>query len=346
MAGEFIAIGDPSSNGGQVLTFVRQGDSVDIEERAVVISDGTTEEFGMTVDMAVDNGNPTVLVGAPITEATVNVDGTSVTNSYGAAYYLTFDGNEWNEIGGTIRGGLGVTETAGLFGGAVAMATDIPRFSIAAYSSSDMTTRNSGKVYTYTFSGTSWQTIGTVIKGSAESFTGSSLDMSADGASLMVGAPGEASGNGQVAVYEWSGSDWDEAFTDSSFSGASLGTALEFMNSDASRFVVGGPTANSDEGVVVVYEASTSGNAQFSQLGSPITGATGEGIGSCVCGQGDLVGFGTNTGQFLVYEYGNNAWTRVASQSVGAPPLDCAFSENGNTVTIGTGEDVRVYSLS
>ena len=352
IAGEFLVFGEPSFGGGfdaagRLQAYSRSGRSADLTAEGLVSATDTTEQFGSAIDLVVRSDNvPAMLVGASRTKGEEQTD-----YRFGAAYYMTYDGTTWNEVGGPIRGDeTSVTETGALFGQAVAMATDEPRIVVAAPSSSiDINNLDTGKVYTYTRTGGPWTLTGTILEGAPKSFFGTSVDMSPDGNSLIVGAPGDGTADGLVNYYEWNGSDWTPEFEITGFSSASIGFSLSFINADASRFMIGGPSFNTDEGVIEVYVMS-SNPTSFTRLGDPIRRSmSGERIGRTVCGRDDRVAFGTDLGTIHLYQYDSNtdSWAEIASVAAGTDPITaCAMTEDGTAVAVGIGGRGEVFELS
>lgn len=350
LASNFMVLGHPNAGNGEVLTYSRSGSATEYTSVGVVVSSIATERFGDAVDMAVlANNVPAILVGATKTLASFEERGEQVVVGYGSAHYLTFSGSSWNEVGGPIRGSLALEEAGGGFGQAVAMATTVQRIVVGAPSSSqDLQNLDTGKVYTFTYNEQAWVTTGSVMEGTASSKMGSSLDLSPDGSRLLVGAPGNGTADGKFSFHEWTGSNWNTVFEEAGSPSASFGMALQFVNPNASRFAVGGPTANSGEGVVVVYSESPSSNpTSFVRLGEPIRGASGEGIGQTVCGNGELIAFGTNSGEVRMYSFSNGSWLEVGSFDTGSEaPLSCSISDDLTRIAVGTGSKAQVYELS
>ena len=69
-----------------------------------------------------------------------------------------------------------------------------------------------GEMIVYEWSGNNWSQKGSSIVGSS-CCTGETVDVSADGNTIVAGAPrenGPGDDRGVVRVYEWDGSDWDQ----------------------------------------------------------------------------------------------------------------------------------------
>ena len=314
LVGDFLIVGEPrfaAGGAGRVTAFQR---SNNWSEAAVQTTDALPT-FGSAIDAKVVAGKPRVIIGAIDTRQFLSEIGLSFL--FGSAHTFEFDSQDdgWDELGDTILPLLNFVETAGEFGGSVAMASMIPRVAVGAPSSSgDSFTVDSGKVYTFEFNGATWQPMTDPLLGSEHgAFRGTSTDLSKDGSRLLVGEPGFGSGDGKILYMEWTGSVWTEIFVLEADVGSqeAIGTQVAIVSDDGRTIALGGPKFNGDQGVVRVYEQSGS---SFQKV-MDVSGLAGEHLGMTLCAAKGRVASGTDTGSFHVFEKTVSAQTLASSAS-------------------------------
>jgi len=344
---DFLLAGEPLGGNlaeGNVVAFSRLGgySTVPFDFSLATI------QFGYALDAAVVSGTPSVVVGA------INTNFENPTSNtferFGSAHYFEFDGQDWVEVGETIEPDVVLQETGAEFGQAVALSSASRRIAIAAPSSSvSAQLKDTGRIYTFEFNGSNWvEMAGALVGARAGMFLGSSLDMSTDGTMLLAGSPGDGGGDGSAALYEWTGSFWNQTFflQAESDSQESLGTSVAFVSS--SIIAVGGPNHASGQGVIRIYENSD-GNG-FQKV-TDIVGEAGESLGNTISGSNSRVAYGTETGSFHVFGHDGQAFFEMPStggpSSLGSAVQAIALSVDGTTVAVGTAsEEVVVYELS
>ena len=358
--GDIIVAGLPlfSNKLGAVQSYERSSSNRADFAVADLLGDsfGQSEEFGAALDMVVfEGGNVALLVGATETvEANNEYD-----VSFGSAYYYESDGSGgWTEIGDVLRSGETLEEAGGKFGQSVAIASGLRRAAVASPSSSvNTTTLDNGRVFTYDFDGTDWQPASAVLIGQPNSFMGTGLDMSADGLRLLVGAPGENSGDGKVYIFVWEFDSWTEFAVVDGLEGESFGTTVTIIKESADgalQFAVGCPTANENQGVVRVYGQSPT-DGTIDQIGNDILGGTEGQIGTTVSGKGGRLAVGTSSGMvsgsFLVYDFDASSrdWVQVQSAlpiETGSAVVSIAMADDGESVVVGQrNQALSVYDL-
>jgi hypothetical protein len=120
-----------------------------------------------------------------------------------------------------------------------------------------------GAAWVYTYAGGSWtqqvRLVGTQAAGAAKQ--GTSVTLSADGNTIMVGGQGDDSNQGAVWVYKKSGSNWTQQGSKIKGSGATgaakQGTAVS-LSANGTTALIGGPTDNTNKGAFWVYVPATS----------------------------------------------------------------------------------------
>ncbi len=206
---------------------------------------------GWAVDMSSDGG--TVIIGAPFDGA-------------GRARVFAYDATAgWAQVGGDIDGEAADDE----FGFSVAMSADGRRVVVGApYNNGTGSVAGHARVYAYDATA-GWTQVGDDIDGEApQDFSGWSVDMSADGSTVIIGAPGNsgpgiqaAMGHARVHTYAPS-TGWTQVGDDIDGESASdmSGWAVA-MSADGNTVAIGAPS-NDDAGSaagharVYAYEAA------------------------------------------------------------------------------------------
>lgn len=252
------------------------------------------------------------------------------------------------------------------FGHSIALSADGSRMAIGAMGNTN-NGQESGFVRVYELQNASWVQIGTDIIGEAAfDFFGHSLDISADGNRIIVGAylsDDQASNAGKALVFEYDGTDW-----------AQLGNAVFGQNpddqfgrsvamaSDGQRIVVGArnvdATTADDVGAVYSYQYNGS---SWTQIGQTLVGDQeadwfGHAVDMSPDGQRIAIGAplrpgpGSSTGFVQVYHFDSVSWVRVASTIRVAALTGWAVSlANNEVVAIGAPGGngmVRVFQRS
>ena len=301
-------------------------------------------------------------VGAERQGASVAVSGngnTAVVGGYadnsnqGAAWVFVRSGGVWSQQGAKLVG----TDGAGSFqqqGWSVAVSAD----GNTAVVGGQADNFNRGAVWVYVRSGGVWsqqgaKLVGTGAVGSA--IQGSSVAVSADGNTVVVGGKQDNSSRGAAWVYVRSGGVWSQQ-------GAKLvgtdavGTPQQgqsvALSADGNTAVVGGPIDNSSvigQGAAWVFVRS---GGAWSQQGAKLvgTGAVGtakQGYSVAVSADGNTAvvsGFADNTnrGAAWVYVRSGGVWSQegaklVGTGAVGLAEQGCsvAVSGDGSTVVVG-----------
>ncbi len=218
-----------------------------------------------------------------------------------------------------------------------------------------------GAAWVFTRSGTTWtqQQKLAASDGAAGAAFGTSVALSADGNTAIVGGPGQnvggTSGAGTAYVFVRSGTTWtqqQELTASDGVAGAAFGTSVALSGDTA---IVGGPGQNSGAGAAYVYTRSGTTWAQQQEL--VCTGAvgtvhtqpaTGQGWSVALSADGNTAivgGFGDNagTGAAWVYTRSGTAWSQQGSKLVGSgvtgrtaeQGFSVALSSDGNTAIVG-----------
>jgi FG-GAP-like repeat len=186
---------------------------------------------------------------------------------------------------------------------------------------------------------------------------GSSVALSADGNTAIVGGSGDNSGIGAAWVYTRSGDVWtqqgDKLVGSGAVGSANQGISVA-LSADGNTAIVGGSGDNSGIGAAWVYTRS---GAVWTQQGSKLVGSgavgnAGLGISVALSGDGNTAivgGNGDNSGigAAWVYTRSGGVWTQQGDKLVGTGAVgtfieqgnSVALSADGNTAIVGGPQD-------
>ena len=282
--------------------------------------------FGYSVALSAD-GN-TAIVGGPQSSGNAG---------YAAVYRFT--GGSWGSAQ-TLTSTAGATAS---FGYSVALSADGNTAIVGALNAST----NAGYAAVYRFTGGSWgsaQTLTSTADSSAE--FGTSVSISADGNTALVGATLHSTSTGYAAVYRFTGGSWGSAqtLTSTAGAGALFGNSV-ILSADGNTALVGAPYASSNAGYAAVYRftGGSWGSAQTLPSTAGPSAYFGESVFISADGNTAIVG-GSNgnggNGYAAVYRFTGGSWgsassitsTTGAGSSFGGA---VSISADGNTAFIG-----------
>jgi hypothetical protein len=296
--------------------------------------------FGRSVALSSDGS--TALIGGP-----------QAGGEAGAAWVYTRSGSTWTRQ--MMLTGTGEEVGAGHFGNSVALSADGNTAVIGALTDDN----GLGAAWVFTRSGSTW-TPQAKLAGGGEAGAGrfgASVALSADGDTVVVGAPYDGRDLGAMWVFTRSGSTWTqqgEKLTGTEEEGeAELGRGVA-LSADGETALAGGPHDDGDVGAAWVFSRSGS---TWTQQGAKLTGG-GE-VGEAVFGRvlalsedGDtaLVGGPHDNGKIgaaWVFTRSGSTWTQqgeklvASSGEVGTGELGAgvALSANGETALTGGPHD-------
>ena len=185
----------------------------------------------------------------------------------GAAWVFTQSGGKWTQQGAKLMGGA--ESGNGSFGFSVALSSA----GTTAVIGGPEDGARAGAVWVFTESGGSWTQQGEkLISGSGEPKFGSSVALSAEGTTALIGGPREGSGAGAAWVFTESAGKWTqqgEKLIGTGKTGAGEFGASVVLGSEGNTALVGGPEDSSGVGGVWVFTRSA---GKWSQLGGKLTG--------------------------------------------------------------------------
>jgi lipocalin len=332
--GNTAIVGGPidTGNNGAVWVYTRNG-GIWSQQGTKLVDTGAVggDEQGFSVALSAD-GN------------------TAIVGSFLAAWIYTRDGGVWTQQGGKLVGNDAVGNAAQ--GSSVALSGD----GNTAMVGGPADTSGIGAVWVYTRSNGVWTQQGSKLVGSGaagNSAQGSSVALSGDGNTAMVGGLFDNSNAGAAWVYTRSNGVWTQQGNKLVGTGAA-GPARQgqsvALSADGNTAIVGGPNDNSDTGAVWVY---TRINSVWTQQGNKLTGSgavgdpeQGQSVSLSADGNTAIVGgYGDNSGvpgAAWVFTRGNGVWTQQGSKLVGTGAagqaqqgFSVALSADGNTAIVG-----------
>ncbi len=240
--GELAVVGAPHAfdNAGAVWIFTRSGTTW---TRGPELPDPESEgeaRFGWSVAVSADAG--TVLVGAPMW--------------HGRAWVFTRSESGWTAETAPLSGGGG--EGEGAFGRSVALSADGETALVGAPGNGSA----QGAAWVFKRSGADWsEASGTRLEGEdegQEAHFGSTVALSGDGETALVGSPLARSGSGAAWAFADSETGWREQGPMLAGDGESeeeFGSSVA-LSSDGSSALVGAPGGDGPRGAAWLYERS------------------------------------------------------------------------------------------
>ncbi len=338
------------ANNGAAYVFIRSG-SVWTQQAKLLAADKAGDDyFGASVSLSSD-GN-TALVGAN------GKDDNGIDS--GAAYVFTRSGNIWTQ-----QSKLLAADKAGddYFGASVSLSSDGNTALIGASGEDDSGTANNGAVYIFTRNSGVWTQQDKLLAAdkATEDFFGTSVSLSNDGNTILVGAftkdDSGTANNGSAYIFTRVGSAWTQQAkilvadkADSDYFGWSVS-----LNGDGNTALIGanGKDANGiDSGTAYVF--TRSGNIWTQQAKLLATdNATGDYFGYSVSLSSDgntaLIGANTESDSGTLYNGAVYIFTRISGiwmeqtklLTADKAPGDkfgqaVSLNDDGSTALIGT----------
>ena len=217
---------------------------------------------------------------------------------------------------------------------------------------------NAGQIRVYNWTGSAWVKKGSDIIGDASGDAASSTSMSADGDTVVVGAPyndDNGTDAGHVKVYDWNGTAWAQRSIaiDGQNPGDFSGQTVS-VSSDGDSMVISSPGNNSngnDSGYVRSY--IWNGNT-WTAKGNSIIGESGGDKSNSVSmsADGDTIAIGasgndvngSDSGHVRIYSWDGTVWVQRGADIDGEATGDLsgysvALNDAGDTVAIGAPEN-------
>jgi IPT/TIG domain len=366
--GDTALIGGPDGCGdaGAAWVYTRSGSTSWTQQGKLTGGGEDFAFFGASVALSAD-GN-TALIGGP---GHRNVGGPGY-DSGGAAWVYTRSGSTWTQQGGKLTGG---GETGGgEFGAAVALAADGDTALIGEPGdNSGYYFGGVGAAWVFTRAGSTWTQQGGKLTGGGGIGLvrfGESVALSSDGATALIGGPGDNGHVGAAWVYARSGSTWTQQGEKLKGGGeigaGELGESVA-LSADGNTALVGAP----GEGYGGAAWVFTRSGSTWTQQGGMLMGSgeVGEGrFGASVALSADgntalIGGSGGNregytghvenhsaVGAAWVFTRSHSTWTQQGGKLTGGGEVgegrfgaSVALSADGDTALIGGPQDNRYY---
>ncbi len=302
--GHTALVGAPNAGlgGGAAYIYTESGSTWSATP-TVTFTGATGGELGSSVALSA-NGQ-TALVSAP-----------GAGSGDGAVYVYAQVGGTWSTAPvATFKGG----SSSESFGYSVALSGDGQTAIVGAPAAFSAVGPAYGAAYVYSEGGGSWSTTPTAtFTVSSQQEFGSSLALSANGQTALVGAPGANSDGGAVYVYDEVGGTWS-TIPAATFSGTldeNLGGSVA-LSTDGQNALVGAPAALRGNGAAYVYNET--GGSWSATPAASFSGTGDQNLGGSVAlsgaGQSALVGApgaGSQDGAAYVYDEAAGTWSTTA----------------------------------
>jgi hypothetical protein len=344
--GDTVIVGGPSDNGyvGASWVFTRSGGVWSQQGSKLLGADAAGGAWqGFSVAISAD-GN-TVIVGGPYDQ-----------NEVGAAWVFTRSGGVWSQQGSKLVG-TGAVGSAQQ-GSSVAISADGNTAIVGGYVDNSL----AGAAWVYTRSGGVWsqqgsKLVGTGAVGGAQQ--GSSVAISADGNTVIVGGFADNLGIGAAWVFTRSGEVWSQQGSKLVGTGAVGSPAQGFsaaISADGNTAIVGGDGDNLGIGAAWVFTRS---GGVWSQQGGKLVGTgafdpnnhinQGSAVAVSADGNTAIVGGAHDNGYVgavWVYARSGGAWLQQGGKLVGTGAVgaahqgnSAAISADGGTAVVGGPRD-------
>jgi hypothetical protein len=282
---------------------------------------------------------------------TAIVGGLEDNSGAGAAWVFTRSGGVWSQQGSKLVGTGGVAAAA-QYGTSVALSADGNTAIVGGWTDNSAT----GAAWVFTRSGGVWTQQGSkLVANDAAGIPrqGTSVALSADGNTAIVGGLGDSSGIGAVWVFTRSGGVWTQQGSKLVGTGA-VGTAQQgtsvALSADGNTVIVGGPYDNSNDGAAWVFTRS---GGVWSQQGSKLVGTGAVGVGAqqgwsvALSADGNTAIMGgnhdnSNIGAAWVFTRSGGVWTQQGTKLVGTGAVgtavqgfSVALAADRNTAIVG-----------
>jgi gliding motility-associated-like protein len=267
----------------------------------------------------------------------------------GAAWVYTRSGGIWGQQGGKLvgTGNTGPAEQ----GASVSLSADGNTAIVGGFRDNN----NAGAAWVYTRSGRVWSQQGAKLTGNDNTGAaqqGTSVSISADGNTAIVGGPADNGDQGAAWIYTRSGGVWGQQggkLVGTGDTGAAEQGNSVSLSADGNTAIVGGYGDNSGQGAAWVYTRSGGvwGQQGGKLVGTGNTGAANQGASVSLSADGNTAIVGgyqdnSSNGAAWVYTRNGGAWGQQGGKLVGTGNTGAALqgysvslSADGNTAIAG-----------
>lgn len=340
------------SQSGAVLIY-KLTDGVWSQDSLVLASDAAANDgFGYSISISEDGLH--LVVGARVEDSSGSTDN-------GAFYYFTRSGSTWTQQQKVLPPeGMG-SDTYITFGASVKLSNNSNVLFVGAPARDGSSLSDAGKVFIYTRSGSTWTYSTSIVSSdlSIQDNFGWSLDLSRDGTTLVVGAPGESINytgtpfnNGAVYIFTGSGTSWTQQGGKLNASDPGTGNNLGLnvaISSNGNTVIASAPYWNSSNiGSSAVYIFTRSGTtwSQLQRLNVPtLTGNEDAYYGMSISPDGNTIAVGAHgvnispyTASGAVYVYSKSVSTFSLIQTISASDAATNNRFGASTLLNSTGD--------
>lgn len=293
--------------------------------------------------------------------STMAVGGELYSSFVGGVWIFIRSGSTWEQQGSVLQGSDNTGNAR--MGQSVALSSDGNTVAFGGFQDDS----NTGAVWVFTRSGSTWSQQGSKLVGTGGSATatqGFSVALSADGNTLASGGRGDDSNIGAVWIFTRSGSIWSQQ--GSKLVGSGTEGSLTYQGNsvsladDGNTLAVGGPSDNSDIGATWVFVRSGS---VWSQQGDKLIGSNGttaqQGSAVSLGADGTTLAVGGPYDDYLedsargavwIFTRAAGIWSQQGEKLVGAAGTTgalqgVAVALQGDTVAFAGSQDASVGSI-
>ncbi len=327
-----------NTNQGAAWIYIRSG-GVWSQQGSKLVGTGNSgaAQQGFSVGISAD-GN-TAIVG-----------GFADNNNTGAAWIFTRNGVTWSQQGNKLVG-TGVVMTLAQQGRSVSISADGNTAIVGGIGDNT----NQGAAWIFTRSAGVWSQQGSKLVGTgstASARQGTSVCLSADGNTAIVGGNADNSNQGAAWVFTRSGNSWSQQgskLVGTGNTGAAQQGFAVSISADGNTAIVGGNADNTNQGAAWIFTRS---GGSWSQQGSKLagtgnSGAANQGYSVSLSADGNtamLGGYSDNTNQGATWAFtrSGNVWSQQGNKIIGTGNIGAAvqgvsvcLSADGNTAFIG-----------
>lgn len=311
--GSTIAFGDFETpygyRYGRVYVYVRSANTWS-SQATITISSSVNAQSGNSIALS-GNGN-TLVIGKWMDN-----------NNTGRVYVYTRSGTSWSQATDFDGSNTGSGDE---FGSNVAISKDGTTIAVTA-PNEDTTASNSGALYVFTGSGSSWSQQSGVLKSNSANqndqlggYYGDydhQLDISNDGNTIIVGEQNshQGSNTGNAHIFVRSGTSWSRQAT---LASSDIETSDHFgyhvaISGDGDTVAIGAPRHNSNEGAVYVFTRSGSSWSQQANIeGENSNDYFGQAVSLNEKGTALVIGamgYNSSRGRIYLYQGSGSSWS-------------------------------------
>jgi len=324
-----------SSNAGAAWMFTRTSGAWS-QQGTKLVGTGAIGAAKQGVSVAMSADGNTAIVG-----------GSADNGNLGATWVFAFNGDTWSQQAKLVGSPVGIEQQ----GSSVALSGD----GSTAIVGGPLDNSGAGAAWVFVRLG-SWLQQGAKLVGGAAAGgarQGSSVALSADGRTAIVGGPLDNAGKGAAWVYTYNGTTWTQQGAKLVGTGA-VGAGHQgqsvALSADGNTAVVGGPDDNASAGAVWVYTRS---GGVWTQQGAKLVGDGSAGLrhgaSVSVSGDGNTVIVGApGAGATWVYTRRSGAWGQFGDVSIGSggagstgQGTSVALSADASTALVGGPTDAN-----